>query len=345
MTNPIPLLEPVVLNEVVNDLRPAENLILSSSLPRIPITTSWYRWDILRNARTMAQFNVPNSEANIVQQKGRAQGEAGLAYTREKKVFEPTTTMWIREVGSTTAIQNAEQAILREIQDLSNRVDVLQEYVCWKALGEGAVHINQENVNVDVDYKFNSSNFAQTSVDWSASGTLPSQIVADLEVIIRTAQRRNRVQLTDVWLTSLTLQHIYHAFAANAEGGGLLLTDVMRAAYFASGMRQLPGFMGLNWHVVEGQFDTSYDAQAGDFEMFLPDNKLIFTNFNEGQPMKIVEGPTADFGNSQGAIGKFMKTWEEPDPSGRWALMESRWLPIITRPDHILVVEDVTDPA
>jgi len=115
MTSPIPLLEPVVLNEVVNDLRPAENLILSSSLPRVPITNSYYRWDITRNSRTMAQFNVPNAEANVVHKMGRAQGEASLAYTREKKTFEPTTTMWIREVGSTTAIQNAERNLLDSV--------------------------------------------------------------------------------------------------------------------------------------------------------------------------------------------------------------------------------------
>lgn len=343
MTNPIPLLEPVVLNEVVNDLRPAEELILSSSLPRVPITQSFYRWDIVRKARTMAQFNVPDAEANVVQQKGRSQGQASLAYTREKKTFSPTTTMWIRALGSTTALQNAEQAILAEIQDLSNRVDVLTEYVCWQALGTGKVSINQESVNVDVDYKFDDSNYAHPSTSWATA--TPSQIVADLEVWIRTAQRRNRVQLTDAWLTSLTLQRIYQSFAENAEGGGLLLTDVMRAAYFQSGMRTLPGFMGINWHVVEGQYDTSYDAEAGDFEMFLPDDKIIFTNLNDGQPMKIVEGPTADFDAGQGNIGKHMKTWEEPDPSARWVLFESRWLPIITRPDRILIIPNVTQTS
>jgi len=340
MTNPIPLLEPVVLNEVVRDLRPAENLILSNRLPRVPTTNSYYRWDILRNSRTMAQFNVPDAEANVVQQHGRRQGQASLAYTREKKTFSPTTTEWIRAVGTTDAIANAEQLILGEIQDLSNRVDVLTEYVCWQALGNGKVSINQENVNVDVDYQYDASNFAHPAVSWATA--TPSQIVADLEVWIRNAQRRNRVQLTEAWTTSATLARIFQAFAVNAENGGLLLTDVMRAAYFSSGMRQLPGFMGITWNVVEGQYDLSYDAQAGDYQMFLPDDKIIFTNLNDGQPMKIVEGPTADFGNQQGAIGKFMKTWEQEDPSARWALFESRWLPVITRPDRVLVIPNVT---
>lgn len=338
MTNPIPLLEPVVLNEVVRDLRPAENLILSSSLPRVPITTSYYRWDIIRNSRTLAQFNVPDAEANIVQRTGRSQGEASLAYTREKKTFSPTTTMWLRELGSTTAIENAEQAVLREITDLSNRVDNLCEYVCWKAL-QGSVNINSEAVQASVDYKFTAENFAHPAVSW-ASAT-PSQIVADLQGWMRFVQRRSRQQLTDAWLTSVTLQRIFHAFAVSAEAGGMLLTDGMRTAFFNSGMQTLPGFMGINWHVVEGQYDLSYDAEEGDFEMFLDDDKIIFTNLHVGDPMKIIEGPTADWGNTQGAIGKFMKTYEEPDPSARWALFESRWLPIITRPDQILVIPDV----
>ncbi len=343
MANPIPLLEPVVLNEVVNDLRPAENLILSNALPRVPITQSYYRWDIERNARTMAQFNTPNSEANVVQKKGRSQGQASLAYTREKKTFDPTTTMWIREIGSTTALQNAEQAILRELQDLVNRVDVLTEYVCWQALGKGMVVINQENANVDVDYKFDESNFGTVGVSWETA--TPTQMVADFEGWIRQNQRRNRVQLTDAWCSSLTLQRIFRAFAENAEGGGLLMSQGMRDAYFASGMRTLPSFMGINWHVVEGQYDSSYDAEPGDFSPFLADDKIIFTALNDGNPVKLVEGPTADFGAGQGYIGKYSKTWEVEDPSARWVLLESRWLPVITRPDRIFIIEDVKVPG
>jgi len=332
-----------VLNEIVADIRPPENLVLSNALPRIPITTSYYRWDILRNSRTIASVNVPNAEATLVDRMGRAQGAASLVYTREKKTFEPTTTMWLREVGTISNIQNAEQAVMREIQDLNLRVDNLVEWCCWQALQGSLSFPNSESVVVDpINYQIPASNFVHPSTSWATA--TPSQIVSDIEAWMRIVQRNARIPLTDAWLTSKTLQRIFNAFAVNAEAGGYLLTDTMRTAYFNSGMQTLPGFMGLTWHVVEGQYDANYDNAAieGDFSLFLPDDKVIFTNLSVGDPMKIVEGPTADFDNSQGAIGKFMKTWTQEDPSARYALLESRFLPVITRPDQILIVPDVT---
>lgn len=343
MTAPIPLLEPVVLNEVVRDLRPAPELVLSNALPRIQIPTSVYRWDILRNSYTMAQFNVPNAEAQLVDQPGRAQGFASLAYTREKKTFEPTTTMWLRAIGTTDGIANAEQAVLDEIRDLNNRVNILQEFTCWKAL-QGSIHISNIGAGpVDVDFGFTADNYAHPQVGWDTAS--PVQIISDLEQWTLQSRRHAGVDLTDAWLSQPTLNRVYTSIVTNSESGGLLLTDAMRTAYFQSGFRQLPGLMGINWHVVESQFDLTHDSDENPRERFLDDDMIIFTNLNSGSPMKIVEGPTADFGNSQGAIGRFMKTYEQEDPSARYALLESRWLPVITRPDRFLIIPDVTQTS
>lgn len=332
----IPLLEPVVLNEVVQFLQIPEQLQLSASLPRTSTPVSFYTWDVVRGTRQMAKFNVPNSEANIVEQHGRSQNQASLAYTREKKTFEPTTTMWIREVGSTTGLQNAEEAIMREINDLNLRVDNLVEYACWQAL-HGALDINQENVQAHVDYRFENDQFVQPAVSWVTA--TPVNIVDDVLGWLRAAQRKSRVALTDAWLTSATMARIFHAFAGSAEAGGQLLTESMKNQYYNNGT--LPGFLTLNWHIVEGQ----YDDDEGNVQQFVADDEIIFTNLQYGEAMKIVQGPSADFGAGQGSIGKYMKTWEQEDPSARFGLLEYRFLPVITRPDQILVVRDVKTAA
>lgn len=335
----IPLLEPVVLNEVVQFLQIPENLVLSRSLPKVQTPTSYYTWDIVKGTRQMAKHNVPNSEANIVDQNGRSGKSASLAYIREKKAFEPTTTMWIRQLGSTTATQNAEQAIMAEIQNLNVRTDNRVEASCWAAL-HGNLTASDGNVLVDVDYGFDSDQFVQPGTPW-LSGTdyaTPDQLIADIVGWETQVDRKARVSLTDAWLTRPTMQLLFQVFAnnsANGTGNGLL-SDVMKDRYFNTGT--LPGFLNLNWHIVEGQ----YDDDEGNPKQFVADNEIIFTNLEYGNAMKIAEGPSADFGAGDGAVGKYMKTWEQEDPSARFALLEYRYLPVITRTDQILVVTGLT---
>lgn len=323
-----------MLNEVVQFLQIPENLVLSNSLPKVQTPTSFYTWDLLRGSRTVAKPNVPNSEAHIVPRLNRGQRSASLVYMREKKVFEPTTTMWIREIGTTAGIQNAEQAILAEINDLNTRLDNYVEYACWQAL-QGELSFNYPDVVAPaINYGIQSSHKVTPGTAWGSA--TPIEISEDIIAWKRLALRDSRVPLTDAWCSSVTIQFIFNSFYANASAGGFILSDVMKDQFFQTGI--LPGFMGLNWHVVEGQ----YDSDQGAVELFLPDNTLILTNLDSGQAMKIVEGPGADFAAPDGQIGKFAKTWEEDDPSGRQALLEYRFLPIITRPDQIVIVNDVT---
>jgi len=330
----IPLLEPIRLNEVVEFLTTPENLVLSNSLPKLSSPVPFYTWEIIRGSRMVAKPNVPNSEAHIIPRRGRSSQTAALVYTREKKEFEPTTTMWLRQAGTLSDIQRAEEAILAEIQDLNMRVDNMVEYACWQAL-QGVLTFPGPDVVVSpIDYGFLPSHKPFPGVGWDTATA--SQIAADIIAWKRLAERDARVPLTDAWCSTVTIQRIFDAWFRAGEGGGMILSDRMIDQYYST--FTLPGFAGLNWHVVEGQYDTD----AGDTALFLPDDTLILTNLTYGQPMKIVEGPTADFGAPQGSTGKFVKSWEEPDPSGRQALMEYYFLPIITRPDQIVVVNDVT---
>lgn len=330
----IPLLEPVVLNEVVRLLQTPENLVLSNSLPKTSTPVSFYTWDLLKGSRMVAKPNVPNAEAHIVPRLGRAQRAASLVYTREKKEFEPTTTLWLREIGTTNQIERAEEAVLREITDLNTRLDNFVEYACWQAL-QGTLSFNYADVVAPtIDYGID--NIVHPAVGWNTAS--PEQIVEDIQAWKRLAMRSSRVALTDAWCSGVTLDRVFNAFARNAATGGFLLTDAMKSQYYASGT--LPNFMGLNWHVVEGQYDD--DSAAA--QQFLADDVLILTNLSFGEAMKIVEGPSADFGAPQGYIGKFSKTWEEEDPSGRQALLEYRFLPVITRPDQVVICRDVKTP-
>lgn len=336
----ISLLEPTVLRGVVEKLIAPENLPMLSSLPRTPWPFPSAAWDVIKGSRMVARPNVPNSEAHIVPRLGISQESASFVYLREKKVFQPTTLHWLRAAGSMQNTQNAETAVMREVTDLNQRFDNFAEWCCWQAL-TGSINFDYEDVQANIDTKIPTSHKI-TLADgegWNLPGTstadeltaASTRIVSQIKSWKRLISRDARVAAQDMWLTEVTMDLIFNAFANNP----LLLSDSKKDQYYNSGV--LPGFLGLNWHIVE----SYYDSDAGVPTLFVPDNALFLTNLSEGRAMEIYEGPTADDEAPDNFTGKFSKTWKEKDPSARQFLLEWHMLPVITRPEQIVYVSNV----
>lgn len=332
----ISLLEPLVLLGVVEKLPAPQNMILLNSTPKRQVPTQTFTWDIIRGSRMMAKPNVPNSEAHIVGRLGREQASAALLYVREKKVFEPTTLMWLREVGTVSGKINAEREIVRELQDLNNRIDAFVEYTLWKALG-GNLVLDFPDVQASIDYKFPADHRVNAATPWATAS--PTEIIEDVQAWRKLILNHGRVTANTAYATQTTIDKIMHAFAANADvngslvlqAGGALLSDRLKDAYVATGT--LPGFLGLNWQAVEHVYETEAGQEIG----YLADNTIIFGDFTANRPVELVEGPTADFSAPQNFIGRYSKSWQEQDPSGRQVLIEYNFLPIVTRPEQFVI--------
>lgn len=332
----IDLLEPATLRGVVEKLDKPETLVLSRALPKTPWPFPGVTWDVIKGSRMVAKPNVPNSEAHVVPRLGVSQEAAAFVYLREKKVFEPTTLHWLRAPGSISNKQAAETAVLREVKDLNLRIDNYVEYACWQAL-TGTLTINENDVQATVDYKIPSSHKPTVGTSWATA--TPAQIVADVKAWKRLISRDARVPATTAFVTDVTLDRIFNSFAsvgASNFPGGQLLSDRMKDQFYTTGV--LPGFLGLNWNVV----DSFYDDSAGSPAQFLADDALVLCNLTEGRAMEIMEGPSADDEAPDGFTGKFSKTWKEKDPSARQCLIEYHFLPVITRPEQIVYVADVS---
>jgi hypothetical protein len=327
----ISLLEPTVLRGVVEKLTAPEDLTLIRRLPRQPHPYPTATWDVIRGSRMVAKPNYPNSEAHIVPRLGVSQESASFIYLREKKVFEPTTIHWIRTPGQIAAT-NAERAVLREVTDLNQRFDNFAEFCAWKAM-TGTLILDYPDVQATIDYKVPASHKPSAGTSW-ASAT-PAQIRADVVAWKRLLSRDARVAARDIFATEATMERIMNAFAVSTEGGGLFLSDRMKDQFYSAGV--IPGFMGLNWNVVEQQ----YEDDNGNTTLFVPDDTLYMANLDDGRAMEILEGPTADDEAPDGFTGKFSKTWKEKDPSARQYLLEWHFLPVITRPEQIVYVADV----
>lgn len=329
MPDNLPLFEPMVLAGVVEKLTAPEALVMTNRLPKRSHPFPVAAWDVISGSRQVAKPNVPNSEAHIVPTHGISQETASFIYTREKKTFQPTTLHWLRKPGTVSNLEKAEEAVLREVRDLNVRVDNFVEWCAWQAL-TGQIVLDYVDVQATINYQFAASHKPIVSTSW-ASAT-PQQIVDDVTAWKRLISRDGRVVAKEAYVTDLTMSRIFRAFAAGAAS---LLSDRSKDEYYRSGT--LPGFLQLDWNIV----DSYYDLDNGDTAGFLADDAVVLGNFTEGRPFEILEGPTADDEAPEGYTGKFSKSWKSPDPSSRQILLEYHFLPIITRPEQFVYVGDV----
>lgn len=345
----ISILRPTVLLGVVEKFKAPEKMTMLSMVPQRSHPFPTAQWEVVQGARAIARPNVPNSEANIVPQRGRASQSSSFMYIREKKVFEPSTLLWMRKlaenVSDLSVLQNVEQKVTEELEDLNRRADNLAEWSLWQALTGELVYTSAENgVIVDVDYMFPASHKATAGTSWGSATA--QQIIEDVYAWKTLIRRNGQVEPRDAFATESTIRRIFKAFTTSGASPELL-TDRMREEYFRSAT--ISGFMGLNWRVQESTYDStdaSYSSTALRYPSqdtpFLAEDAIVLGNFTENRPIQLMVGPTADHDAPRNYTGKYVKTWVEPDPSARQALLEWNIMPIITRPEQFVYVADVT---
>lgn len=329
---PLSLYTPAVLTGVVEKLTQPVDFTWLGNVPTSPSPFPNAAWDVIRGSRMVAKPNTPNAEAHIVPRMGRSRETASFIYTREKKVLEPTTLYWLRQVGSMTNKETAEKAVLREVTDLNQRVDNLIEWCLWQALS-GKITLNTVDVAAVIDYKMPSSHQITTTKGWNrdaASPAAPADIIADVTAAKRLVSRDGKVKAKDAYCEPEVLDAIFAAFAANSAS---LLSDRAKDQYYATGT--LPGFLQLDWHPV----DETYDAEGGDLDdptSYIPSGTVMLGDYKTNRPIELMWGPSADDDAPQGHTGKFSKSWKDQDPSARQVLIEANFLPIVTRPEQMV---------
>jgi hypothetical protein len=337
----ISILQPTVLRGVIEQFTTPETLTMLRRVPRTPHPYPTVNWEVIAGSRNIATPNVPNSEAHIVPRQGRRSMSAAFVYLREKKVFEPTTIHWLRQVAASNDQlnrTNAEAAVLREIRDLNDRFDNFAEFLIWRALS-GKIAFDYNDVQTEVDYKFNPDHKIDATTPWDSA--TPSSLVADIRRAKTLVEQNGRVQVTEAYASESAIDRIFDAYAqAGGSAPGAMLSDSMKESYYRTG--SLPNFMGMNWQIENSVFDSTGSSYTGNpttpaqETRFLDEDTVLFANLTANRPIELFEGPTADDEAPSGFTGKFAKTWKDRDPSARQALLEWNLLPVITRPDQIV---------
>ncbi len=325
----VSILQPAVLNGLVEKFTAPETYLGRTKLfnRTEPSPDPTAKWDVIEGNREIAAPNVPNSEAHIVPHLGVGQRTASFIYLREKKVFKPTTVRWLRTPG-TLATKAAEAAIAREVKDLDRRFDAFSEWCIWQAM-TGSITLNFPDVKANVDYGFNATHIPTVSKDWDDPTKTVGELLADVNAWKRLISLDGQVTADNVWLNGETMDQVIRVCA-----GSTIISDRMRDELLTSGT--VSGLFGLRWNV----YDLGYVDASGTEQTYIPTGSVFMTS-GANNAFYLMEGPSADHEAPTGHVGKFVKSWQDPDPSARQHLEEWSFLPIIERPEQIVYVPSV----
>ena len=319
----ISLLNPTVLNGVIEQLEYPDSFLgmrlLGDARPNPwPVA----KWDVIASNKEIAAPGIPNTEAKIVPRLGVGERTASMVYLREKKVFKPTTLHWLRTPGQLAA-KNAEREVMREVEDLDRRYMAFAEWTFWQMM-TGTLTLNYADVKATVDYLVAASHKATVSTSWSTVAT--ADVIGDVGAW-KTLINEDGAGATarNAFLNSTTMDYVARNTAIQN-----LFSDRLKDQYLSTGSVQ--GLLGLAWET----YDSTYVDSGGSTQKYIPDDRVAVIADNPREPFYLLEGPSADHEAPDGHIGKFAKSWVEPDPSARQYLEEWHFLPVLERPDQIV---------
>lgn len=323
----ISLLEPRPLNGLVRKFagEVSESLLgltlIGASMPDINPT---WEYDILRGNRDRSEPNTPNSEANLIDHMKHGKMTGAYVYLRDKKMFNPTTLRWLRAAGeNVVASDNARRMVAAELSDMVLRQQRFQEFTVWQMFQGSLTYTHKGGASVTVDFGISNSHKPSVAVTWGASGDDP---IGDIGAVKRLFTRDSGVRATDAYMNDVTWAEFNVLPELRAQ-----LSEEQKRQITSEGF--LSRFQGLNWHPYDGGF-----VENDTFSAYIPDDKIIFLA-RDNNPYEMKWGPSADDDSPDGHTGPFSKTWKEKDPSNRQVLVELNFMPVLFRPDQVVILD------
>lgn len=324
------ILGPQVATGVVQDLTPDENFTWYGKVGTLPLTQSQsVTYDVHKNGQKMAKMNVIDAEANLVKRSGKTRNTLTLATIREKELVPGSEYNFTQVFENNEAQRQRAEGVAGDVlKNLNDRVGRRVEWTFWNALQGGVVY-DTPDVSVDLDYKIPSTHKITASTHWDTATQI--QLVDQVNAVKKLIKTDGKVALTDAYTSLEVIQMIYGAFAKNNALN--LLTEQNKADYQNGGT--FSNFLGINWHIVDETYQTDADADTN----YLPENRILFGNFTQNNPLRLAEGTSGDTQIPQDTVGRFSKSWDTPDPSGRTFLVGYNFAPIIYFPNQFAYMD------
>lgn len=323
-----------VLTEAINQLYPVKTPILDKIFgAKRMMTSGVFQWDIVSGSQRILSNLKIHEPASV--SKGTKLTTVTCTGTRfaKKRLIAAADLDKLRNFGSQFVNDLVGTRIGHEQVDMKGEIDRTREFMAGRALTGQVVSVDDNGVEtVLVDYNFSA---AQKPVlagkkKWTDSESDPIEnIRAWKKIIIRA--------------TGGTVDSFY-AFCGSDAMTGLLKNQSVRDLVKNTIGDQIAK-TGRVTYLAEADIEEylgCYLDKNGAVQEIIPANAFILVGVSAQNAAEIFV-PTIEFADPNGvgtgnpASMFFSKAWEDDDPSGKWIKVESRPLPVLYKPEAIVI--------
>jgi hypothetical protein len=313
------------LTASVNEIKTTQTQIIDTIFGAKSMQpNSRFAWDVQLGSETIMKNIKAHETATVVQKTGRATVTCEAPRYAEKRFIGADEIQNIRALGQQTATMVMADRIGTEQRDMRNKIDRTREYLAANAL---AGQILDETGAVIVDFHFTGAQKPTLGAGfrWNEVGGDPLANLRAWQKMISQS-----VGVVSQWTAFCG----FDAMTALMNNEKVLkLMQYQRGAQIA----ESGAIVDLAGVRINQYFGTYVDS-LGVAHEFIPNDAFVLIGFVPGAFGEIY-APAVQ----QDAKGEmfFAKSWDTPDPSGKWILTETRPLPVVYRPACIVYADVV----
>lgn len=338
------------LTPAVNEIKSPNKFLKELCFPNHQtMPTETIGVDVLIHLREMAPFVRKNGEAIIVGGHSTQFQTITPPNIRIKHPFVPSELLFTRRAGTPIFItpqeqqQAIQQHIAYDLQIMADDVTNSEEWLCSQVLTTGEISYQVDSgESYQITYPIPSGNILDAAVSWEAADLTTPTIEEDFIIAKRLISVGSCPAPTDVILglrASVAFRKVIKkqfSGANNPNGLVYLPGDLaLEEQYRDDGALFLGRWNGLR--VWEYSRQIPLPGANGTFTTvdLVPSTMALFISTSPAAQRVLYYGAIPDiniFGGGAYQTERFAKSWMKEDPAAMWALIHSRPLPALRRP-------------
>lgn len=296
--------------------------------------------DIIKGKRKMSPFVSPVVEGKVIAHQGFSTNSYKPAYIKQKFVTLASDILANRVAGEPiyfgkSPAERASETLAQELIDHENMISRREEWMAAQMLTTGAVSVIGDGINQVVDFQVDATHkITLTGTDlWTDALSAPLADLAAWQKMVLKDSGMN----PDIIIGG---SDAISALVGHADVKSTL--DTRRIELGKIDPRELdPGVIYWGTIIANGvNLDVySYDEWFTDDndvdQPLIPAGKIVMTSTRAD--FRRHYGAIKDLKAGLNAIPRFVKSWEQEDPSARFVLMQSAPLPAIHQVDALIM--------
>ena len=327
----------------IEQMKAAQSFLRDMFFPEVNVsTTPKVDIDIVKGKRRVAPYVSPKLEGKVVARLGFSTNTVEPPHVKPKMVTD-AEDLYKRQPGQTvyegglTPLQQAGMQLGKDMRELTDMIDRVEELQAAEALRTGKVTISGEGVEMEVDFQMSADHIVTltSTAKWSDAGSDP---LANLRTWRRKIlQDSGMVPDVAVFGSSVIDTFLNHAKVQNLLNNRRIDLGFINPQALPNGVTYY-GYINEVALDVYG-YDEWYLDSAGDEQPMLPANRILMgstraRNVRHYGAIKDVE--VGDF-----AVRRFPKSWTQKDPSQRFLMVISAPLMALHQVDAFMSIQPI----